>query len=170
MIYTTIGFNKPVAEIFFASFALRCPSADDLVILKQEAILCAKSCLQILKALVNSRCEIQLLLDCLRSIGRCISEVDNTGVLEKEDKNSSKQTSKIVGESFEVVKKWLKKKLLSKLPCCITNETEKELEVYACLLEFSSLTVREKIERQLELVARRFLFICLERSSCYNAH
>lgn len=153
-----------------AVFALRCPSADDLVILKQEAILCATSCLQILKALVNSRREIQLLLDCLRSIGTCISEVDNTGVLEKEDKNSSKQTSKIVGESFEVVKEWLKKTLLSKLPCYVTSETEKELEVHACLPEFSSLTVRGKIERQLELIARRFLFKCLKRSSCYNAH
>ena len=134
LIYTTIGFNTPVAEsFFFTSFPLRCPSADDLVILKQEAILCAKSCLQILKALVNSRCEIQLLLDCLRSIGTYISEEGNTGVLEKEDKNCSKQTSKIVGESFEVVKKWLKKTLLSKLPCYLTSETDKELEVHACL-------------------------------------
>ena len=123
------NFNTPVAQFRFPSFSLRCLSSDDLVILKQEAILCAKSCLQILKALVDSRCKGQLLLDCLRSIGTCISEVDKTAVVEKEDKNSSEQTSKLVVESFEVVKKWLKKTFLGKFPLYFTSETEEELEV-----------------------------------------
>ena len=56
--------------------------------------------------------------------------LDNTSVLEQDEKRTAEQTKRVALESFEAVKKWLKKALLSKIPCYVTAETEKELEVY----------------------------------------
>lgn len=108
---------------------IRFSSADDLVILKEEANLCAISCLRILKAVCNSNGKLPLLLDCLHSTETCLSVLDKALVLEQEEKQKFDQSRKVVVESFEVVKKWLKKTLLSKIPCYIMDGTQKELEV-----------------------------------------
>jgi len=115
--------------LFFNLF-FRFSSPDDQAVWKQEAILCAISCLRILKAVSSSRCKLQLLLDCLHSIETCISVLENTSVLDQEGKQTSEEAKKVTLESFEAVKKWLKKALLSKIPFYVTAETEKELEVY----------------------------------------
>lgn len=56
--------------------------------------------------------------------------LENTSVLDQEGKQTSEEAKKVTLESFEAVKKWLKKALLSKIPFYVTAETEKELEVY----------------------------------------
>lgn len=42
----------------------------------------------------------------------------------------TKDITRVVLDSFEVVKKWLKKKLMVTIPCYAIVETNKELEVF----------------------------------------
>ena len=42
----------------------------------------------------------------------------------------TKDITQVVVDSFEVVKKWLKEKLMSTIPCYFMAETNKELEVF----------------------------------------
>ena len=126
MYYHFITINH---HTFYTFVWIRFSSADDQVVFKQEVILCAISCWRILKAVYNSNCNIQLLLDCLHSIETCISVLDETAVPEQEVKQTFEQVQKVVAACFEVVEKWLKKKLFGKIACYTTTETEKELQV-----------------------------------------
>ncbi|XP_078381354.1 E3 ubiquitin-protein ligase rnf213-alpha-like isoform X3 [Oculina patagonica] len=106
-------------------------SAEDQNAYTQEAVLCVSSCLDILKA-ISSDCNFKLLCDCLHSIGAWVSVLAKTAVLDQE----GKRIKKIVVESFEIVKKSLKRTFLisSKIPCYTTAETAKELEIWTKLL------------------------------------
>ena len=42
----------------------------------------------------------------------------------------TKDITRVVLDSFEVVKKWWKKKLMRTIPCYLIAETNKELEVF----------------------------------------
>ena len=102
---------------------------EDHITFSQEALLCVISCLNILKA-VSSDCNFKLLCDCLRSIEVWFSVLDKSTVPEREEKQLTDKMKQMVAESFDVVKKWLKKRLLGTITCYIKDETEKELEVY----------------------------------------
>ena len=114
--------------IFFCN---RFSSADAYVSLNQEAVLCAISCFRILKA-VSSSCDFNLLLDCLRSIEMWITVLEKTAILEQDGTQTFQQMEKVVVESFDIVKKWLKKSLSPKISCYTVSDTNKELEV--CIL------------------------------------
>ncbi|KAL9988278.1 hypothetical protein ACROYT_G002709 [Oculina patagonica] len=110
-------------------------SAEDQNTFTQEAVLCVSSCLDILKA-ISSNCNLKLLCDCLRSIGMWVSVLAKTAVLDQEGKRMSDKIKQMVVESFDIVKKSLKKNLMmsSKIPCYNTAETEKELELASVVL------------------------------------
>ena len=114
---------------FYSNLFIRFVSAEDHITFSQEALLCAISCLNILKA-VSSDCNFKLLCDCLRSIEVWISVLDNSTVPEQEKKRLTDKMKQMVAESFDVVKRWLKKFLSSKIPSYSKDETEKELEVH----------------------------------------
>ena len=56
-------------------------------------------------------------------------------LLEQGDIETFEAMEQVVVESFDVVKKWLKKSLRSKIPCYTITDTEKELEVCRWLLK-----------------------------------
>jgi len=58
--------------------------------------------------------------------------LDNSTVPEPEEKQLTDRLKQMVAESFDVVKKWLKKFVFfgSKIPWYSKDETEKELEVH----------------------------------------
>lgn len=113
---------------------IRFSSTEDHITLNQEVVLCAISCLKILKA-ISSNCNFKLLCHCLHSIEAWVSVLDKSTMLEQEEKRMSEKMKQMVVESFEVVKKWLKKNvfLSSKIPWYSKDETEKELEVHIFL-------------------------------------
>ena len=125
---------------FYSYLFIRCSSTEDHITWNQEAALCVFSCLHILKA-ISSRCNCKLLCDCLRSIEAWVSVLDKTAVPEQEKKRMWDKMKQMVEESFEVVKKWLKKNVFSssKIPWYSTTETEKELEVRIYLLFCSAV-------------------------------
>lgn len=125
-----------VLMLFYFYLLIRFSSTEEHIILNQEALLCVTSCLQILKAL-SSCCNFKLLCDCLRSIETWVSVLDKSNVPEQEEKRMCDKMNQMVVESFEVIKKWLKKNvfLSSKIPYS-TTETEKELEVDIFLCRF----------------------------------
>ena len=113
---------------FFPSYLLiRSTVSDDPATLKQEASLSVLSCLQILVA-VSSACDFNLLCDCLRSIETWVSVSCRRP--EQRENHMTKDITRVVLDSFEVVKKWWKKKLMRTIPCYIIAETNKELEVF----------------------------------------
>lgn len=122
--------------LFYSNLFIRFVSAEDHITFSQEALLCSISCLNILKA-VSSGCNFKLLCDCLRSIEVWISVLDNSTVPEQEEKRLTDKMKQMVTESFDVVKKWLKKFVFlgNKIPWYSKDETEKELEVHIfCLI------------------------------------
>ena len=116
---------------FYSNLFIRFVSAEDHITFSQEALLCAISCLNILKA-VSFDSNFKLLCDCLRSIEVWISVLDNSTVPEQEKKRLTDKMKQMVAESFVVVKRWLKKFvfLSSKIPSYSKDKTEKELEVH----------------------------------------
>lgn len=114
----------------FLTYSYRLSSAENRDTFTQEAVLCVSSCLDILKAL-SSNCNFKALCDCLHSIETWVSVLERSVVLEQEKKQMSNKIKQTVVESFEIVKKSLKKNLLisSKIPWYSSAETEKELEV-----------------------------------------
>ena len=114
--------------LFHSCPFVRFSASDDQATLKQEANLCVMSCLQILQA-IYSHCKFNLLCDCLRSIEMWMSALHKK--TEQEENQMTKDMTRVVVDSFEVVKKWLKKNvvLTRTIPCYIIVETDKELEV-----------------------------------------
>ena len=123
--------------LFYSNLFVRFVSTEDHITFSQEALLCSISCLNILKA-VSSDCNFKLLCDCLRSIEVWISVLDNSTVPEQEEKRLTNKMKQMVAESFDVVKKWLKKFVFhgSKIPWYDKNETEKELEVHIFYFDY----------------------------------
>lgn len=58
--------------------------------------------------------------------------LDNSTVPEQEEKGLTAEMRQMVAESFDIVKKWLKKFIFlsSKIPWYSKEETEKELQVH----------------------------------------
>ena len=112
-------------------------STADHITFSQEALLCVISSLNILKA-VSSNCNFKLLCDCLHSIEVWFSVLDKSTVPEQEEKQLTDKMKQMVAESFNVVKKWLKKFvfLSSKIPWYSKDETEKELEVHTFYFDY----------------------------------
>lgn len=123
--------------LFHSNLFIRFVSAEDHITFSQEALLCAISCLNILKA-VSCDCNFKLLCDCLRSIEVWISVLDNSTVPEQEEKRLTNKTKQMVPESFDVVKKWLQKSifLCSKILCYSKDKTEEELKVHIIYFDY----------------------------------
>lgn len=114
---------------FTLFLCIRSSNAGDQATLKDEVFLCAKSCLEILRAVSNSYSNFDLLLNCLHGIEACISSLDKTCVTAQDETKPVENKKLLVEESVEIVKKWLKKSLNSQIPCYHLAETEIELEV-----------------------------------------
>lgn len=97
--------------------------------LKDEVLLCSKSCLEIFRDVSKSCCNFGLLLDCLQSIAACISFLGQLSMTGKDETGGLERKEQVVEEVFEIVKKWLKKSLSSKIPCYRIEEAELELKV-----------------------------------------
>ena len=104
------------------------PSSDLWAVSTQEANLCAKSCLRILKT-VSSSCKFNLLLECLHSMAMWVAILEKVPSLEADDAMRFKESENMVKETIDAVKKWLKKSLLVQIPCYTTADTNKELQV-----------------------------------------
>ena len=127
--------------------------------LKDEVLLCSKSCLGIFRDVSKSRCNFGLLLDCLQSIAACISFLGQLSTTGEDETGRFEGIEQVVEEAFKIVKKWLKKSLSSKIPCYRIEEAELELKVFqkclVCLfinkangnlLEFASCVRTDKME------------------------
>ena len=126
--------------------------------LKDEVLLCSKSCLGIFRDVSKSRCNFGLLLNCLQSIAACISFLGQLSTTGEDETGGLEGIEQVVEEAFEIVKKWLKKSLSSKIPCYRIEEAELELKVFQkslCLfmnkvncnlLEFASCGRTDKME------------------------
>ena len=114
---------------FILFLCIRSSAAGDQATLKDEVLLCAKSCLEILRAVSNSYSSFDLLLNCLHGIEACISSLDKTYVTAQDESKPVENKKLLVEESVEIVKKWLKKSLNSQISCYHIAETEIELEV-----------------------------------------
>ena len=117
---------------------IRSSSDGDHDALKDEVLLCCKSCLGIFRDVSKSRCNFGLLLDCLQSIAACISFLGQLSTTGEDETEGLEGIEQVVEEVFEIVKKWLKKSLNSKIPCYRVEEAELELKViqksFVCLL------------------------------------
>ena len=126
--FTVIYFN------FFCS--CRYPSSDLCTASTQEAILCVKSCLCILKT-VSPSCEFNLVLECLQSMAIWVVAVlEKVPAPEVHHDLTFKETKNLLKETIDAVKKWLQKTLLGKIPCYNTADANKELQV--CMLAVTS--------------------------------
>ncbi|XP_067056125.1 E3 ubiquitin-protein ligase rnf213-alpha-like isoform X2 [Acropora muricata] len=110
------------------------PSSDLWAVSTQEANLCAKSCLRILKT-VSSSCKFNLLLECLQSMAMWVAILEKVPSLEADDAMRFKESENMVKETIDAVKKWLKKSLLVQIPCYTTADTNKELQIWTNLLD-----------------------------------
>ena len=108
---------------------IRSSSDDDHDALKDEVLLCSKSCLGIFRDVSKSRCNFGLLLDCLQSIAACISFLGQLSTTGEDETGGLEGIEQVVEETFEIVMKWLKKSLSSKIPCYRIEEAELELKV-----------------------------------------
>ena len=98
--------------------------------LKGKVLLCSKSCLGIFRDVSKSRSNFGLLLDCLQSIAACISFLGQLSTTGEGETGGLEGIEQVVEEAFEIVKKWLKKSLSSKIPCYRIEEAELELKVF----------------------------------------
>ena len=98
-------------------------------ILKDKALLCSKSCLEIFRDVSKSCCNFQLLLDCLQSIAACISFLGQLSMTGENETEGLERIENVIEEAFEIVKKWLKKSLSSKILCYRIEKAELELKV-----------------------------------------
>ncbi|CAH3029473.1 unnamed protein product, partial [Porites evermanni] len=155
---TTIGLHRK--QLCMCSTLFLFSSPDDKVIWKQEVLLCCISCLRILRAVSNSKCSIELLLDCLRCMETCMSLLLKTDPQEQGQEQALKKVEQLLAEGFEVIKMWSNKTLLDKFPCYLTDEIEKELKIWSNLLSLEWTNERceelwkgrvlEKLEKRLE--------------------
>ena len=98
-------------------------------VLKDKALLCSKSCLEIFRDVSKSCCNFQLLLDCLQSIAACISFLGQLSMTGEDETEGLERIENVIEEAFEIVKKWLKKSLSSKILCYRIEKAELELKV-----------------------------------------
>lgn len=106
--------------------------------LNHEAVLCANSCLSILKAVLSHpRCDSVLLYDCLEAIEICAAKL-KTEAVEGEANRDAGHLSRIAEETIRVVRKWLKQVLEDKVPCYNDSSKREELTVWTCFILFSS--------------------------------
>ena len=114
------------------SFRLSDP--DERAILIEEANLCVASCLHILKTVTKPYSgNYDLVLECLKNIEACVSFLQDTAILNKENETLLERMQHAVEESFEVSTKWCKRYLYDhKFPCHDMVEADKELQVCIC--------------------------------------
>ena len=94
-----------------------------------KVLLCSKSCLEIFRDVSKSCCNFKLLLKCLQSIAAYISVLGQLSMTGEDETGGLEEIEQVVEEAFEIVKKWLKKSLNSKIPCCHIEDAELELKV-----------------------------------------
>ena len=97
--------------------------------LKDEVLLRSKTCLEIFRDVSKSRCNFELLLDCLQSIANCISFLGQLSMIGEDGTGDLERIEQVVEETFEIVMKWLKESLKSKIPCYRIKKAELELKV-----------------------------------------
>ena len=97
--------------------------------LKDEVLLRFKTCLEIFRDVSKSRCNFELLVDCLQSIAKCISFLGQLSMTGEDQTGGLERIEQVVEETFEIVMKWLKESLESKIPCYRIKKTELELKV-----------------------------------------
>lgn len=97
--------------------------------LKDEVLLRFKTCLEIFRDVSKSRCNFELLVDCLQSIANCISFLGQLSMTGEDQTGGLERIEQVVEETFEIVMKWLKESLKSKIPCCRIEKAELELKV-----------------------------------------
>ena len=97
--------------------------------LKDEVLLRSKTCLEIFRDVSKSRCNFELLVDCLQSIAKCISFLGQLSMTGEDQTGGLERIEQVVEETFEIVMKWLKKSLKSKIPCYRIEKAELELKV-----------------------------------------
>lgn len=101
-----------------------------------EALLCADSCLSILKTVLShTMCDPMLLYDCLDAIEMCSATL-KPETLQGDANQELAHWSRIVEEVLHVVKKWLKKVLQEKVPCYNDSAKHEELMVCICTTLF----------------------------------
>ena len=97
--------------------------------LKDEVLLRFKTCLEIFRDVSKSRCNFELLVDCLQSIAKCISFLGQLSMTGEDQTGGLERIEQVVEETFEIVMKWLKESLKSKIPCYHIKKAELELKV-----------------------------------------
>jgi len=102
--------------------------------LKHEAVLCANSCLSILKTVLShTRCHSILLYDCLEAIEMCTATL-KTEAVEGDANRDAGHLSRIAEETLRTVKKWLKQVLHDQVPCYTDSAKREELTVWTCFI------------------------------------
>lgn len=124
---------------------IRSSASGDKFSLKDEVLLCAVSCLGIFKAVSNSYCNFQLLLDCLHAVATCISLLGQMSLTAQDERKRLEKIEHVVEETFDVVKKWLKKSLNSRIPCYSIAEAELELKVLLSISGFNGTASSAKV-------------------------
>ena len=97
--------------------------------LKDEVLLRFKTCLEIFRDVSKSRCNFELLLNCLQSIAKCVSFLGQLSVTGEDETGGLERIEQVVEEALEIVKKWLNESLTSKIPCHRKEKAELELKV-----------------------------------------
>ena len=101
---------------------------------KHEAVLCANSCLSILKTVFSYvRRDSSLLYDCLEAIEMCTATLKPEAV-----QGDARHVSRIAEEALRVVKKWLKQLLSDRVPCYNDSSRHEELTVWTCFILFTN--------------------------------
>ena len=78
---------------------------------------------------ISLSCKFNLLQECLQSIAMWVAILEEIVEPERDDGNTFKEMENVVVETFDTVKKWMKKSLQSSIPCYTTDNTDKELKV-----------------------------------------
>lgn len=111
-------------------FSPRLSDPDEQAILIEEAYLCVRSCLRILKSVTESRSSFYVVLECLKNIETCASFLRDRVMLDKENEKPMEKMKQMVVESSQVSIKWCKKYQYNhNFPCYLMDEAEKELQV-----------------------------------------
>ena len=123
-----------ITHLHHVGNCIRSSNNGDHDALKDEVLLRSKTCLEIFRDVSKSRCNFELLLDCLQSIANCISFLGQLSMTGEDGTGGLERIEQVVEEAFEIVKKWLKKSLSSKIPCYRIEEAELELKVFKKVL------------------------------------
>ena len=118
-----------ITHLHYVGNLYRSSNNGDHDALKDEVLLRFKTCLEIFRDVSKSRCNFELLVDCLQSIANCISFLGQLSTTGEDQTGGLERIEQVVEETFEIVMKWLKESLKSKIPCCRIGKTELELKV-----------------------------------------